>query len=181
MKVNGKSAFVYYISPTQVNILTPPNAMSGPVQVVLTNNGAVSAAYTAQAQTISPSFFVFPGGYVAAEHANGNLLGPATLYPGSSTPAKPGETVVLFANGFGPTSMPVVDGSPMQSGTLAPLPVVKIGGVTAIVTFAGLNITPGEFQFNVVVPPSLADGDQPVTAAYNGITTHLGTLITVQH
>src|SRR5580704_4138841 len=26
--VNGKSAYVYYISPTQVNILTPPDAMA---------------------------------------------------------------------------------------------------------------------------------------------------------
>ena len=33
--VNGKSAYVSYISPVQVNILTPPDAMSGPVQVVL--------------------------------------------------------------------------------------------------------------------------------------------------
>jgi uncharacterized protein (TIGR03437 family) len=179
--VNGKSAYVYYISPTQVNILTPPDAMSGTVQVALTDNGVVSAAYTAQAQTISPSFFVFPGGYVAAEHANGSLLGPATLYLGSSTPAKPSETVVLFANGFGPTSTPVVSGSLMQSGTLTPLPVVKIGGITATVSFAGLNITPGEFQLNVIVPPALADGDQPVTATYNGVTTHAGTLIAIQH
>src|SRR5580698_11401474 len=29
--VNGKNAFVYYISPTQVNILTPPDAMQGTV------------------------------------------------------------------------------------------------------------------------------------------------------
>jgi uncharacterized protein (TIGR03437 family) len=178
--VNGKSAYVYFISPTQVNILTPPDALSGPVQVVLTNGGAVSAAYTAQTQKISPSFFVFPGGYVAATHANGGLLAPATLYP-NSTPAKPGETVVLYANGFGTTSVPIVSGSDDQSGNLSPLPAIQIGGVSAMVTFAGLNITPGEFQFNVMVPASLADGDQPVTATYDGVTTHAGTLLTVQH
>ena len=38
--VNGKSAYVYYISPTQVNILTPPDAMQGAVVVQVTNNGA---------------------------------------------------------------------------------------------------------------------------------------------
>jgi uncharacterized protein (TIGR03437 family) len=27
--VNGKPAYVYYISPTQVNILTPPDPMPG--------------------------------------------------------------------------------------------------------------------------------------------------------
>ena len=47
--VNGKSAYLYYISPTQVNILTPPDAMSGAVQVVVTNNGLVSQLYGAGA------------------------------------------------------------------------------------------------------------------------------------
>ena len=94
--VNGRNAYVYYISPAQINILTPPDAMSGPVQVVVTNGGTASTAFTAQAQPISPSFFAFNGGpYVAAEHASGSLIGPATLYPGATTPAKPGETVVL--------------------------------------------------------------------------------------
>jgi uncharacterized protein (TIGR03437 family) len=178
--VNGKAAYLYYISPTQVNILTPPDAMSGSVQVQVTANGTVSAQFTAQAQAESPSFFVFNGGpYVAATHANGNYLGPASLYPGSTTPAKPGETVVIYANGFGPTSGAVVSGAETQSGTLSPLPVIKIGGVNATVAFAGLNVAPGEFQFNVVVPASLANGDQPITATYSGLSTQTGTLITV--
>ena len=178
--VNGKAAFVYYISPTQIDILTPPDAMTGPVQVMVTNNGTVSAPFTAQAQIISPAFFLFNGGpYVAATHANGALLGPASLYPGSTVPAKPGETIVLYANGFGPSTVSVVSGSAMQSGTVLPLPVVKIGGIAADVAFAGL-VSPGEYQFNVVVPASLTDGDQPVTATYNGQSTQSGTLITVQ-
>jgi uncharacterized protein (TIGR03437 family) len=180
--VNGKNAYVYYISPTQINILTPPDAMSGPVSVVVTNNGIASAAFTAQAQALSPSFFVFNGGpYVAATHADGSLLGLLSLYPGSTTPAKPGETIVLYANGFGPTSAPVISGSIFQSGTLSPQPVVQIGGVNAGVTFAGLNNIPGEFQFNVVVPSSLPDGDQSITAVYNGLATQPGTLITIKH
>jgi uncharacterized protein (TIGR03437 family) len=87
---------------------------------------------------------------------------------------------VLFANGFGPTSTPVVDGSVTQGGTLSPLPAVTIGGATANVVFAGL-VAVGEFQFNVVVPASLANGDQPITATYNGLTTQPGTLITVHN
>jgi uncharacterized protein (TIGR03437 family) len=172
--VNGKAAYVYYISPTQVNILTPPDAMSGPVQV-LVNNGAAASTFTAQAQALSLSFFVFGAGpYVAATHANGTLLGPAS-------PAKPSETIVLYANGFGTTSTPVASGAVSQSGTLSPLPVVKIGGIGAMVMFAGLNITPGEFQFNVVVPPNTPDGDQTITATYNGLTTQSGTLLAIQH
>jgi uncharacterized protein (TIGR03437 family) len=180
--VNGKNAFVYYISPTQVNILTPPDPMLGPVQVQLTNNGLVSANATVPAQALAPSFFVFTGGYVAALHSDYSLLGPASMsVPGYTfSPAKPGETVLLYANGFGTTSTPILTGSITQGGTLSPLPVVKIGNVTATVSFAGL-IGPGEFQFNVVVPNSLANGDQPVTATFNGLTTQPGTLLTIHN
>ena len=66
----------------------------------------------------------------------------------------------------------------MQSGILPSMPVVKIGSVTASVSFAGL-VLPGEYQFNIQVPAGLADGDQPITAFYGGQSTPLGTLITV--
>jgi len=179
--VNGKNAFIYYISPTQVNILTPPEAMPGNVQVVVTNDGTTSSAYNAHAQTLSPSFFVFNGGpYVTATHVDGSLLGPTSLYPGSTTPAKPGETIVIYANGFGPTTNSIVSGSVAQSGNLLPLPAIKIGGIAATVTFAGL-VFPGQFQFNIEVPAQAADGDQLITATYNGASTQSGTLITVQH
>jgi uncharacterized protein (TIGR03437 family) len=179
--VNGRNAYVYYISPTQINVLTPPDAMSGAVPVVVTNNGAASASFTAHAQATSPSFFVFNGGpSVAATHANGSLIGPTTLYPGATTPAKPGENIVLYANGFGPASTPVQSGSVTQSGTLSPLPVISIGGQAVAVSFAGL-VAPGEFQFNVTVPASLANGDQVVAATYGAGSTQAGTLITIHN
>ena len=179
--VNGVPAYVYYISPTQVNILTPPNAISGSVPLQVSDNGVVSANFMVQAQAESPSFFVFGGGpYIAAIHVNGSYLGPTSLYPGLTTPAQPGETIVMYANGFGSTSTPVVSGSETQSGTLSPMPVITIGGIAATVSFAGL-VAPGEFQFNVVLPSSLADGDQPIAGTYNGGSTQTGALITVQH
>ena len=178
--VNGVPAYIYYISPTQVNILTPPNALSGSVPVQVSDNGVISASFMVQAQAESLSFFIFGGGpYLAATHLNGGYIGPTSLYPGLTTPAQPGETIVMYGNGFGSTSAQVVSGSATQSGTLSPLPVITIGGVAATVGFAGL-VAPGEFQFNVTVPPSLANGDQPTIATYNGLTTQSGTLITVQ-
>jgi uncharacterized protein (TIGR03437 family) len=179
--INGKSAYVYYISPTQVNVLTPPDVLQGPVQIQLNNGGAASAPVTVNTASLAASLFVFNGGpYVAAQHADFSLLGPPGLYPGLTTPAKPGDTVLLYANGFGPTSTAVVSGSTTQSGTLSPLPSVSIGGLAAKVAFAGL-VAPGQFQLNVVVPQSLADGDQPITVSYAGQTTQSGTLLTVRH
>jgi uncharacterized protein (TIGR03437 family) len=178
--MNGGSAYVAYISPTQINVLTPPDLARGPVQVQVTTNTGTGPAFTVQAQQESPSFFIFGGGpYVAATHANGNIIGPATLYPGQSTPAQPGEIIVIYANGFGPTSVPVVKGSLVQSGTLSPLPAVTIGGIPATVQFAGL-ISPGLYQFNVVAPVSASAGDNAITATYNGFGTQSGALLTVQ-
>jgi len=176
--VNGKSAFIYYISPTQVNLLTPPDALSGSVQVQLTN-GSSASSMTVGAQTYSPSFFVFDGIHATATHADGSLIGPLSLYPGFSTPAAPNETIILYANGLGPTSSPVVSGAVTQSGTLPQLPVVTIGGINATVTFAGL-VSPGLFQLNVVVPAGVPDGDNPLTGTYNGVPMQSGVIVAVR-
>ena len=179
--VNGKSAFVYYISPTQINILTPPDSMPASVTVVVTTNAGVSAGFQVKAAPMSPSFFVFGAGpYVIATHSSDfSIVGPASLYPNLSTPAKPGETILVYANGFGPTSAPIVNGSSVQSGELSPYPVITVGGIAANMTFAGL-VAPGEFQFNVVLPLNLPSGDLPIVATYNGSQASPDLLITIQ-
>ena len=178
--INGVSAFVYYISPTQINVLTPPNVAAGLVQIQVTNGGKESAPAAVVAEATSPTLFEFGAGpYVTAVHLNGSLLGPTTLYPGSSTPAQPGETIVVFANGFGPTSSAVVSGSEEQGGSLQTMPTVMIGNIQATVQFAGL-ISPGLYQFNVVVPATAPQGDNAISATYNGVTTQPGVLINVQ-
>jgi len=91
---------------------------------------------------------------------------------------QPGETISIYANGFGPTSAPVASGSVTQGGVLSPLPTITIGGKNAVVQYAGL-ISPGLFQFNIVVPASLAAGDQPIVATYGGASTQPGTLLSV--
>jgi uncharacterized protein (TIGR03437 family) len=177
--MNGEKAFVYYISGSQINILTPPDLAAGTVSIQVNNNGATSATFSAPAQTLSEAFFTFNGAYVAATHANNSLIGPTTLYPGSSTPAQAGETIVVYANGFGVTTPPVVSGSEQQSGVLPTLPVVTIGGKQAKVVFAGV-VSPGLYQFNMVVPSSAVSGDNSIQAAYNGQTTQSGALITIK-
>lgn len=179
--LNGQSAYVYYISPTQINILPPPDALSVESQIVVTNNGVASASFVALAQPLSPSFFVLSDGlHIVATHIDGTLVGPTSFSaPGYSfTPAKPSETIVVYANGFGPTSTPVVSGSITQGGTLSPLPAITIAGKNATVQFAGL-ISPGLFQFNVIVPDSVSQGDQIIKATYGGTSTQPDTLLTI--
>ena len=135
----------------------------------LTSTGVASASFTVQAQTYSESFFVFSGGnyVVATRDSNYSLIGPTSLFPGLSTPAQPGETIVIYANGFGVSTVPVVSGSETQSGTLPTMPTIQIGSATATVTYAAL-ISPGLYQFNVVVPTSAA---HPGTTRFKPLTT----------
>ena len=74
----------------------------------------------------------------------------------------------------------MVSGSKSQIGSLPTLTLVKIGGVAATVQFAGL-VSPGLYQFNVIVPPSTPDGDNAVVATYNGAVTQPGTLLSIRH
>lgn len=179
--INSKPAYVYYISSKQLNVLSPLDTTEGPVSVQVTNNSANSAPVTTTMKRFSPGFFAFfSDKYVAGTHLDGSYLGPTSLIPGVTTPAKPGELVVLYGSGFGQTNPPVVDRALTQTGTLSPFPVVKIGGVQAVVQFAGVSAV-GEYQFNVYVPASALDGDNTLTAEYNGFVTPPGVFIFVQH
>jgi uncharacterized protein (TIGR03437 family) len=52
--LNGKGAFVFCISPTQILIVTPAGPMSGPVRVQVTNDGQTSAGFAVQARCFDP-------------------------------------------------------------------------------------------------------------------------------
>ncbi len=77
------------------------------------------------------------------------------------------EEIVLYGFGLADRGGFLAAGYLTQSGILPFLPAVQIGGRASQVVFAGL-ISPGLSQFNVVVPPTAADGDNAVTAVYDG-------------
>jgi uncharacterized protein (TIGR03437 family) len=182
VKVNGKAAYVDYIGETQINVLTPLDSAQGQVPIVVTNGTNSTAPFTVNMRTVAPSFLLFGASKsVVATHANGSLLGPTSMsVPGYPfTPAQPGETIVLYAAGFGLPTTALVDGSASQSGALQTLPVIQIGGASATVQFAGV-ISPGLYQFNVIVPPTAGTGDNPLIATYGGFTTSTGAVIAVE-
>jgi protocatechuate 3,4-dioxygenase beta subunit len=172
VRINNQPASVYYVSPTQINVLAPDTTTEGDVQVTVTNSKGTSDAVTVAFNRLMPGFFNFPGENVAAVRTDGTLIGPAKLIDGVTTvPAKPGETIQLFGTGFGPTTPGVTAGTvvttPMQTST----PVtVQIDSTAAEVTYAGLT-SAGLYQINVTVPSTLADGEYPVTAEVSGTRT----------
>jgi uncharacterized protein (TIGR03437 family) len=180
--VNGKPAYIYYVSSTQINVLTPLDNTLGPVSIVVTNGANVSLSFTATLRAAAPSFLLLGSTkYDAAEHLNFTLLGPTAIsIPGFSfTPAQAGETIVLFSTGFGLPTTALTAGSSSQSGSLPTLPTVQIGGLAATVGFAGV-ISPGLYQLNVTVPPGLASGDNFLLVSYAGLTSPLGVLLALQ-
>ena len=179
--VNGKPAYVSFISATQVNVLTPLDSTTGAVAVTINNGTTTSPALTANVQPVSPGFLRFNDGiHIAAEHADYSLLGPASLsVPGSTfTPAKPGEIILLYGDGFGLPVSTITTGSDAQTGPLPTLPQVTIGDTMATVQYAGL-ISPGLYQINVVVPSTAVNGDNQVIATYAGASSPTGAMIPV--
>ena len=182
--MNGKAAAVYYVSPTQVNILAPLDSATGTVAVQLTTPFGQTGQQTVTELQTSPAFFVLDlAGHVAARHvdANFSLLGPTSLSaPGFPfTPAKPGETILLYSTGFGQVTPPITN-QLTGLGPLPTLPLVNIAGAPATVSFAGLSAA-GLYQFNVVVPSGTPDGDAVLSASFNGSLTQSKVILTVQH
>lgn len=187
--VNGKPAYIYFYCSSvtasicasdQLNVLSPLDDTTGPVQVVVSNNGVPSAGYTATMNASVPSFFLFKDPYVVATHSNGSLLGPGSLYPGLSTRAAKNEPIVVYGTGFGLPPAAPAPGSASQSGALRALPVCKVGNDPAQVAFAGL-IGPGLLQLNLVVPNTDATtGDRAISCAYNGASTPATDILAVQ-
>ena len=187
--VDGKAAYVYFYcsavtstvcSADQVNVLTPLDSTVGPVQVVVTSGSTSSSPFTVNMQAVAPSFLKFgASSYVVATHSDYSLLGPASLYPGSSTPAKANEEIVTYAVGFGLPGSPLSLGAANQSGALTPLPVCSIGGNNATVAFAGLNGSAGLYQLNLIIPSGTPTGDNAVSCSYGGSTTPAGDLLSV--
>ena len=178
--INGRPAYVEYISSTQVNVLAPDDSTVGTVNVQVTTAQGASNVYTAQKQQFAPAFFTMGGGYVAALHADYTLVGkPGLLGAGvTTTPAKPGETILLYATGFGPTS-PALPSADLVTApaALANTAQVTIGGQVAHVAWAGL-VEAGLYQLNVTVP-NLPNGDAPVVATVGGAESGSGVLVTV--
>ena len=180
MKVNGIPAYIEYISPSQVNLLAPDDSTVGAINVQVTTAQGASNSFTTQKQQLAPAFFTLAGGYLAAQHADYSYVGKPGLIAGVTTqPAKPGEIILLYATGFGPTNPPLPSAQLVTTPVGLANPVqVTIGGIAAPVAYAGL-VGAGLYQFNVTVP-HVPSGDAAVVAQIGGVQTQAGVLLTVQ-
>jgi uncharacterized protein (TIGR03437 family) len=173
--INGKAAYLSYVSPTQINVQSPDDTATGSVPVVVSTAGgtATSAATLAR---FAPSFLLLDSKHVAGIilRSNGSgaygggtydILGPTGISLGYPTvAAKAGDTIALFALGLGPTSQTVAAGQAFSGATPTTYPVtLLVNNMTLAPIFSGLAGA-GLYQINLTLPPGLGTGDVPVVA-----------------
>ena len=177
--INNIPANIYYVSPTQVNLLIPTSLIPGPVTLQLVVDSLAGPAVPILLQTAAPSLFQSDATTVLAEHLDYSLITAAS-------PAKPGEVVVLYASGLGPTSPPAVpDQIPEQAATITPMSsfTMLINGVAVNsqqILYAG--VTPmfaGLFQINVRLPDN-SPSNPEIRIGYAGIMSPPGRTLPVQ-
>jgi uncharacterized protein (TIGR03437 family) len=180
--IGGQNAFVYYISPTQINAQVPSNVSTGSQPVIVTNGSTSTPARNVTVNALQPgllapsSFSVGGKQYVVAQIAPDNTfaLPPGAISGLTTRQVKPGETVVIYGVGFGPVQDS--GGQDIPAGTivtaankLAKSFSMSIGGQPATLIYQGLapNFV-GLYQFNVTVP-NIADNDlAPLTYTLDG-------------
>jgi uncharacterized protein (TIGR03437 family) len=184
--MDGKPAYIAYISSGQLNVLAP-DLSPGPVTVTVTTPIGAASVSTVTASLYglyAPAFFVWPANQPVATRTDfspaaksGSIAGEATV------PAKPGDIIILWGTGFGPTNPAAPAGVVVPLGqiyTTATTPVVTINNVPAMVLSAALAPgSAGLYQIAIQVPNTLTDGDWPVQASIGGVSSPSDALLTV--
>lgn len=135
---------------------------------MVTNTGQVSAPATAQVRTHAPAFFQWGASKyaVTTRYPDNAYIGTPSLGP-QWLAAKPGDTLILWGTGFGPTNPAVPPGTTASApASTAESVTVVIGGVNAPVLGAALSPgLAGVYQGAIQVPPGVSPGDASVKAS----------------
>jgi uncharacterized protein (TIGR03437 family) len=149
--LDGQFASLYYVSPHQVNALIPPQLLPGQVTIQVLSSNRAGPPVTLTLEESAPGLFETEDHFVIATHGNGPVVT-------AESPAHPGEVVVLYATGLGPTSpLTPPNKIPTAAAKLTTPIQVWLNGVPIAkdhILYAG--VTPGFgglFQINVQLPP----------------------------
>lgn len=177
--INNIPANIYYVSPTQVNLLVPTSLIAGPASIQLVLDGVAGPAVAITLGTAAPSLFQLDSSTVLGVHLDGSLIT-------SQSPARAGEIVVLYASGLGPTNPAAIpDQIPQIAASVTPMSSFSmlINGAAVnpqqilyagvVPTFAGL------FQINVQLPSDTPANPQ-IQIGYAGTLSPTGRILPVQ-
>ena len=150
--VNGTAAPLHFVGPGQINLLVPYATAGTKATIVVSNNGNTSNSVDVALAPTAPGVFSLdqsgtgPG---AVLHADFTLVNDAS-------PARRGETILIYLTGLGAVTPGVADGTAAGSNPLSAATAnvsVRVGGAPATIVFAGLAPGfPGLYQINATVP-----------------------------
>jgi uncharacterized protein (TIGR03437 family) len=187
VKINGKNAFVYFISPTQINVDTPDDTAIGPVTVQVftplgpSNTVTVTRSRLSPTLLTTPQFNVAGKQYVVATNSDFSaFVGPPNLIAGLNFATRqPGDTISIYAIGAGPTDPATQAG--VVAATNAPLALnfqLKIGGVVSQAICVSIGGTVGVYQLNIVIP-QVPPGDQPIEFIVDSVSNNQNLVISI--
>jgi len=175
---NGTAVPLFFVSNGQILAQAPFNLPAGVAVSIQVRRGSnLSAVQTANVAAVSPGIFTVD----QASSAGAVLHAADFSLVTSSSPARPGESLLIYCTGLGPLQTPVASGSsapsvpPLAQTTL--LPTVTIAGLPATVTYSGLAPgLVGLYQITVQAPTALPTGNQPVQITTGGVVSNTAML-----
>jgi len=189
--IDDVPAYVRYISPNQINVQVPNINPTGTATIVVTGPGVVrSAPFTLPKAEVSPAILAPPNFKVGdVQYAAANFpdlvtfVGPPDLVQNVPfRPAKPGDLIIFYAVGCGPTIPDVPPGQIAPDLDQLARPVeIKLGGETVTPSYAGhYPGFIGLYRFDITVP-NLPDGDHKLELSVGGVSTGQELFLTVQN
>jgi uncharacterized protein (TIGR03437 family) len=175
--IAGLNAYVYFISPGQVDVQVPSGIAAGTQPLVLTTAGGSSIIYNVtinalEGGLLSPASFNLKNGQNIAAQFSGTstYVLPVAVTGITTQRCKPGDYLTLYGVGFGTVSPSNPAGQIVQQqNSLQSSLQISFGGVPATILYDGL--APGYvglYQINVQVPNVAASDSVPVTYSLGG-------------
>ncbi len=193
VSVNGKPAYVWYLSTGQLNVQAPEDTATGNVAITVTNCNATSSPIMFGRRALAPGFLA-PTNYTAngtqymvalfsSDNAYVLNTSAGAVFGLTSRPARPGDPIYTYGIGFGDVTQPSDQpGVIATQSTLVNLVTISFGATPATISYQGL--TPGAvglYQFNFTVPSKLANGDYQINVTQGGTTVPQTMSLTVHN
>jgi uncharacterized protein (TIGR03437 family) len=99
----GWPAYLYYVSPLQINFLVPSSLRAGTFQFWVARQGTRGPIVTVTLQDVAPALFQASATTAIASHLDWSVVT-------SESPAAAGEIITLWATGLGGTNPELEDG-----------------------------------------------------------------------
>ncbi len=151
--LNGLAAYIFHVSPKQVNALIPSRLVAGPATLQLERNGIAGPEIQLMLNDAAPALFCAGDGITVIAQRLGYVL--AT----DAEPAHPGEVITVYATGLGVTNPPVPIGrvatAAAQLQNKAEFQVWLNGRALPSSAIEYVGVTPGYaglFQINLRLP-----------------------------